>query len=160
EIQPKGLLATEGCVSFPLLDRPAPVLAVRSHFFEFVESERDTTAGGHAVARLAHELDPGGRYRVVITTGGGLYWYCLNDEVEGVGCETGSPFLGFLARWDGARARGGEKLRDPHVGPVLARFFAAPGLARAFALLAPITSPPPPYRLSLQGPPQQLDPIP
>src|SRR5262249_44980010 len=30
EVQPKGLLATEGCVSFPLVDRPGAALALRS----------------------------------------------------------------------------------------------------------------------------------
>ena len=49
EIQPKGLLATEGCVSFPLTRRPAPVLAVRSHFFEFQEIDAPERL------RLAHE---------------------------------------------------------------------------------------------------------
>src|SRR5262249_28744428 len=72
EIQPKGLLATEGCVSFPLIDRAAPILAVRSHFFEFEELDGDNSR-----CRFAHELDRGGRYRVVITTAGGLYRYQL-----------------------------------------------------------------------------------
>ena len=54
EIQPKGLLATEGCVSFPLTGRPAPVLAVRSHFFEFQEIDAPERL------RLGHELERGG----------------------------------------------------------------------------------------------------
>jgi hypothetical protein len=73
EIQPKGLLATEAAVSFPLLGYPGAALAVRSHFFEFQEltsAER---------IRLAHELELGGRYNVIVTTGGGLYRYQLRD---------------------------------------------------------------------------------
>ncbi|MGH7136265.1 MAG: GH3 family domain-containing protein, partial [Pirellulales bacterium] len=39
EIQPKGLIATEGFVSLPLVGQPAPALSLRSHFFEFEESD-------------------------------------------------------------------------------------------------------------------------
>src|SRR5262249_53619828 len=68
-LQPKGLLATEACVSIPFADR-APV-AARSHFFEFLEGDSP---------RLAHELEEGGVYSVVVTTGGGFYRYCLEDR--------------------------------------------------------------------------------
>src|SRR5205085_4734172 len=87
EIQPKGLLATEGFVSFPLTDKPGAALALRCHFFEFEE------LGGRC--RLAHELDRGGRYRVVVTTAGGLYRYQLGDEVEVVGFLHQCPLIRF-----------------------------------------------------------------
>jgi hypothetical protein len=62
EIQPKGLLATEGVVSFPLgNDHP---LAIRSHFLEFLD-ESDEVA-------QAHQLRLGATYKVLLTTGGGL----------------------------------------------------------------------------------------
>ena len=44
----------------------APVLAMRSHFFEFQEVTSEECI------RLVHELDLGGRYRVIVTTSGGL----------------------------------------------------------------------------------------
>jgi hypothetical protein len=69
EIQGKGLLATEGVVSIPWLDAPAPVLAVRSHFYEFCDPARPEVR-----PRLAHELEVGQTYAVVpdipITTHG------------------------------------------------------------------------------------------
>src|SRR5262249_47808944 len=86
ELQAKGLLATEGFVSFPLVDQPGAALAIRSHFFEFEE-------GDGARCQLAHELDRGGRYRVVLTTAGGLYRYRLEDEVEVVGFRQQCPLL-------------------------------------------------------------------
>src|SRR5262249_44043144 len=49
EIQGKGLLATEGVVSVPLFEAPAPVLAIRSHFYEFIDTECPA-----ARPRLAH----------------------------------------------------------------------------------------------------------
>jgi hypothetical protein len=145
EIQAKGLLATEGCVSFPLLGRPAPVLAVRSHFFEFEPAD-----GGEC--RLAHELEEGGRYRVVLTTGGGLYRYQLRDEVEVAGFENQAPLLRFLGKADRVSDLVGEKLGEPHVRAVLDRLFRAHGVAPRFALLVPVLARPARYRLYLQGP--------
>jgi hypothetical protein len=144
EVQPKGLLATEGCVSLPLLGRPAPVLALRSHFFEFQPPDEA------AACRLAHELDRGGRYRVVLTTGGGLYRYQLRDEVEVVAFENQCPLLRFLGKADRVSDLVGEKLAEPHVRAVLDRVFKARGLAPLFALLVPAPGPPRRYRLYLQ----------
>jgi hypothetical protein len=147
EIQGKGLLATEGCVSFPLVGRPAPVLAVRSHFFEFKERGRPGAA-----CRLAHEVDRGGRYEIVLTTAGGLYRYQLRDEVEVVGFEQRCPLLRFLGKADRTSDLVGEKLAEPHVRAVLDQVFAAHGLAPRFALLVPVEGRPARYRLYLQAP--------
>ncbi len=144
EIQAKGLLATEGCVSLPLIGRPAPALAIRSHFFEF-----QPTAGGDC--RLAHELDLGGRYCVVLTTGGGLYRYQLRDEVEVVGFENRCPLLRFIGKADRISDLVGEKLAEPHVRRVLDRIFADLGAAPAFALLVPVLGTPSRYRLYMPG---------
>src|SRR4029077_152120 len=83
EVQGKGLLATEGIVSFPELGHPAPSPALTSHFLEFVDEDAPLTprsppaAGGEGMgvrgggeARLVDELEVGCRYRVLITTGG------------------------------------------------------------------------------------------
>jgi hypothetical protein len=157
EIQPKGLLATEGFVSFPLCDRPSAALALRCHFFEF--QERDGPR-----CQLAHELDQGGRYRVVLTTAGGLYRYQLRDEVEVVGFLRRCPLLRFVGKADAVSDLVGEKLAEPHVGAVLDRLWAAHGLRPRFALLVPVLGRPPRYRLYLQGPgadgrPTRLDPL-
>lgn len=142
EIQPKGLLATEGCVSFPLLGRLAPVLAIRSHFFEFQEMT--------GTIRLAHELDTGGRYRVILTTGGGLYRYQLRDEIEVCGFEHQCPLLRFIGKSDSVSDLVGEKLSEPHVRAVLQRWFGIHGPSPTFALLVPVEGRPPRYRLYLQ----------
>ena len=147
EIQPKGLLATEGVVSLPLVGRAGAALAIRSHFFEFEEAG---SPGGRF--RLAHELDRGGRYRVVLTTGGGLYRYALRDEVELVGLVHQCPLLRFLGKADRVSDLVGEKLSESHVRTVLDRLFAAGGLQPRFALLAPVLDRPPRYRLYVQGP--------
>jgi hypothetical protein len=143
EIQPKGLLATEGFVSFPLLGQPGAALAARCHFFEFEEDS--------GPCRMAHELERGGRYGVVLTTAGGLYRYRLRDEVEVVGFLRQCPLLRFVGKNDCVSDLTGEKLAEAHVRAVLGRVFAARGLAPSFALLVPVAGRPPRYRLYLQG---------
>jgi hypothetical protein len=147
EIQPKGLLATEGVVSFPLVGREGAALAVRSHFFEMQEADNP------GCCRLAHQLDRGGRYRVILTTGGGLYRYPLNDEVEVLGFEQQCPLLRFCGKGDRTSDLVGEKLAEPHVRTVLERALARHVLEPAFALLVPQEGSPPRYVLYLQGVP-------
>lgn len=130
EIQPKGLLATEAFVTIPF-EGKAP-LAIRSHFFEFIsegaEGERP---------RLAHEVEPGGVYSVVVTTGGGLYRYKLGDRVEMTGFMGRTPSLRFLGREGHTSDLRGEKLHESFVAGALERAFRRTGAAPRFALLAP-----------------------
>jgi hypothetical protein len=130
EIQPKGLLATEAFVTIPFEGRTP--LAVRSHFFEFLpegaEGERP---------RLAHELEPGGTYSVVVTTGGGLYRYRLGDRVEVDGFVGRTPSLRFLGREGHTSDLRGEKLHESFVAGALERAFRRTGASPRFALLAP-----------------------
>jgi hypothetical protein len=123
------------------------VLAACCHFFEFEEEQSPGRC------RLAHELDRGGRYRVVLTTAGGLYRYLLGDLVEVIGFEGECPLLRFLGKGDRVSDLVGEKVAEAHVREVLDRAFAALGVARSFALLVPIEGQPARYRLYLQGPP-------
>jgi hypothetical protein len=132
EIQPKGLMATEACVTLPFAG--AMPLAVRSHFFEFVAGER---------AWLAHQLEPGGIYSVVVTTGGGLYRYRLEDRVRVEGFVGRTPSLRFLGKEDHVSDLCGEKLDEGFVAGVLRDLFDAVGLKPRFALLAPELSPTP-----------------
>jgi hypothetical protein len=154
EIQPKGLLATEGCVSFPLLGRVAPVLAVRSHFFEFEEADtRPRTP------RLAHEVETGGCYRVILTTGGGLYRYQLRDLVVVAGWENRCPLLRFMGKADLVSDLVGEKLAETHVRQVLERVFRQVHLTPAFALLVPVADMPPRYTLCVQEATGRAEPL-
>ena len=110
-IQPKGVLATEGFVSLPLLGKSGAALAVRSHFFEFVDEQGDCW--------LAHELKAGRCYQVLISTGGGLYRYRLGDRLEVVGHYNQCPLLRFLGRVGCISDHFGEKLSPEAVMPWL-----------------------------------------
>lgn len=125
-IQPKGLLATEAFVTVPYAgERP---IAICSHFFEFL----DEAGRSHG----AHELEQGGTYSVIVTTGGGLYRYNLGDRVEVTGRIKATPTLRFLGRDDRCSDYRGEKLTDAFVQTVIDRLFHhAP--CPNFAMLAP-----------------------
>lgn len=150
EVQGKGLLATEGVVTVPLFDAPAPVLAVRSHFFEFLDTEHPG-----ARPRLAHELERGRTYTVLLSTSGGLLRYRLGDLVRVEGFRHATPCLRFLGRADAVCDLVGEKLAATRVAAVLdatlPAFFG--GARPAFAMLAPewhAAPEPPAYRLFLE----------
>jgi GH3 auxin-responsive promoter len=128
EIQPKGLLATEGFVTIPFVGRWP--LAIRSHFFEFL-SEDDGSP------RFAWELEEGGIYSVVLTTGGGLYRYRLQDRVRVEGFVERTPSLRFLGKEGHVSDLRGEKLHESFVAGVLARVFERAEMVPRFAMLAP-----------------------
>ena len=104
-LQPKGLLATEAFVTIPFAGLQ-PV-AVRSHFFEFVDD-----AG--AVHRV-HELRAGQTYEVIVTTAGGLWRYRLRDSVRVTGFIGQTPALQFLGRNGNVSDLFGEKLSEAFV---------------------------------------------
>ncbi|MBI3463261.1 MAG: GH3 auxin-responsive promoter family protein [Planctomycetes bacterium] len=154
-VQPKGLLSTEGCVSFPLWGRCGTALALRSHFFEFREWRGQATEETSGIC-LAHELEAGRRYEVIVTTGGGLYRYQLHDIIEVTGFENHCPLIRLVGRADRVSDLVGEKLGEPHVQEVLSRVFAAHRLAPRFAMIVPVRGNVPCYRLYLQGHVEQL----
>jgi hypothetical protein len=124
-VQPKGLLATEAVVTIPF--EGCHPLAIRSHFFEFV--------GPDGRVSLAHELQRGMEYTLLLTTGGGLYRYKLDDRVVVDDFVHQTPSLRFVGKEDRVSDLFGEKLSDGFVTGVLDELFA--GEPPRFAMLAP-----------------------
>jgi hypothetical protein len=148
EIQAKGLLATEAFVSIPRVSQGAPVLAVRSHFFEFQPADA-VSASSYDRQLLADELTVGREYRVIVTTSGGLYRYQLHDQVLVVGFEKQAPLLRFVGKADSTSDLVGEKLSAAHVQSVLDAVFQQFGLNPAFARLVADPSAKPGYALQI-----------
>jgi hypothetical protein len=123
DFQPKGLLATEGCITIPFAGFHLPALT--SHLLEFEDDE----SGLH----LAHELRDDGEYAVVLTTGGGLWRYRLGDRVRVVGRLGSVPSLRLVGRADAVVDRFGEKLCETFVASIITRVAPEAG----FAMLAP-----------------------
>lgn len=142
-MQGKGLIATEAFVTLPLKGARAPVLALRSHVFEFLDAS--------GASRFAHQLEDDATYEVVVTTGV-LYRYRLGDLVRVEGHHGRAPQLRFLGRVGAVSDLVGEKLHEPHVRAVVDRACRDLALEPRFALLAPDASArPPAYHLYLEG---------
>lgn len=123
KIQAKGLLSTEGFVTIPYDGEN--VLAYRSHFYEFRDGDD---------VRLAHELEVGHRYQVILTTGGGLRRYDTEDVVEVTGYREQAPVLKFIGRANHVSDHFGEKLNEIFVRERLE--IALRDVPHTFAMLA------------------------
>lgn len=120
EFQTKGILATEGAITIPITGAPAPVLAVRSAFFEFIEQTEDQQK-----VFLAHEVEAGKQYSLVMTTFGGLFRYKLNDIVKVKGFWKNLPCLEFIGKEAMVSDLCGEKLSAGHVKEIFERFLGS-----------------------------------
>ena len=126
-IQRKGLIATEAFVTIPFSNsRP---LAICSHYFEFIDEQ--------GKIHLAHQLRENETYEVVVTTGGGLWRYRLQDEVQVTGFVGQTPALRFLGRKGIVSDRFGEKLSENFVTQTIQMIVCKLDSPPRFALLAP-----------------------
>lgn len=141
-IQGKGLLATEGVVSIPIEKYKGCVAAVTSHFLEFLDLES-------GACRLVSELERGGEYSVVLTTGGGFWRYQLGDRVRVTGFAGRTPVLEFIGKEDCVSDLRGEKLNALFVAKVLDEFESC--RSAAFAMVAPCDRGIPGYILFLES---------
>lgn len=126
-IQPKGLIATEGFISIPFQGQHP--LALRSHYLEF----EDTTGRVHR----SSELQQGHEYNIVLTTGGGLWRYRLDDLVVVDGMLARTPSIRFVGKSAQLSDLVGEKLSDGFVASVFLKLFDDGRPCPAFAMLAP-----------------------
>ena len=132
-IQGKGLLATEGVVTVPLVGSSAPAPAITSHFLEFI--------GDDGRVRLVDELEEGKRYTVVQTTGGGFARYRLDDQVEVIA----PGAIRFVGRNGNVSDLCGEKLSETFVGATFQQLELS-----GFVMLAPQWDKPPRYNLFIE----------
>ena len=123
QVQGKGLLATEGLVTIPLTGYDYPVLALRSAFYEFMDSYDNVFR--------ADQLECEKEYQLLITTHSGLYRYDIGDKVLVRGFAMQTPMLEFTGRSNATSDMCGEKLNDAFVMKGLA------ALGQSFAMLAP-----------------------
>ena len=126
-IQGKGLIATEAFISFPLIGQKAPILSIRSHFFEFLD------AAGKAY--LAEQLEIGQHYSVVVTTDG-FYRYQLFDCVEVIAYYYACPLIRFVGKEGLVSDHFGEKLNQQHVNKVIDNLLEKFKVKTSFILLS------------------------
>lgn len=133
EVEGKGLLATEGVVTFPWFGRR--VAAITSHNLRFLPVDADGEPVPGEAFGVA-DLKLGGRYGVMLTTGNGFTDYPLGDVVECTGFVRRTPCLEFLYRSGGVVDLHGEKMMPGFVTEVLAQLAADYGRP-LFSVLVP-----------------------
>ena len=127
--QPKGVLATEGVVSFPLWGQEGHALAVTSHLIEL----RDLATGA---VHWPEEVAVGAEVQPILTTGGGLVRYALADRLEVIGHTGGVPRVRLLGRLGGGSDLVGEKLTEADAAALIGELGC-----RGFAMLVPVEEP-------------------
>lgn len=134
-----GLIASEGRMTIPLADgTPAGVLDVESQFFEFLPARDGWRAGDRTL--LAHELEPGGEYFILMTTASGLYRYDIGDIVRVASVEQGVPQVEFLQKAAHFSNLTGEKLSEHQVVEAVNAALRREGMTLTSYCLAPVWS--------------------
>jgi hypothetical protein len=141
-VEPKGLLATEAAITLPWGGGRGNAPALTSAFIEFIDSA--------AEPRLAHQLEAGADYRVVITTMSGLYRYDIGDMLRCIGHDGVFPRLVFMGRGGLVSDLVGEKLDEAFVAEV----FSDCGV---IGFLVPKSAPNPHYELWLDQSDEKIE---
>ena len=110
-----GYRATEGTMTIPIADDTAAgALACASNFYEFIPVDR--IDDDEPPILLAHEIEEGERYYILLTNHAGLYRYDINDVIEVQGFWRNAPLVAFIQKGRDMVSITGEKL---HVNQIL-----------------------------------------
>ncbi len=108
-----GLIASEGRMTIPVEDGAAGgVLDIASSFYEFLPFDEGQN-GGRTL--LAHELEEGKNYYLILTTSSGFFRYNINDVVRVTGWFGTTPVLKFLHKGSRISSLTGEKISEHQV---------------------------------------------
>jgi len=144
-----GLMASEGRFTIPWDDAPATgILDILSHFFEFIpEDEAD-----HEKPKtlLAHEIEKGKRYFLVVTTSSGLYRYKMHDLVEVTDFYHGTPMVKFLSKGSRFASITGEKISEFQIVKAIQEANHVTGKHITWFRLFPSWDNPPYYNLMIE----------
>lgn len=102
--------ASEGIFAIPhRRDRAGGILAVTSHFLEFLPED---AAGDSPEPLTADRLRPGAEYRLVVTNSGGLYRYDMEDIVRVTSQYRATPVIEFVAKKDRQVSVSNERITE------------------------------------------------
>jgi hypothetical protein len=129
-------MASEGIIAIPHEDhRSGGLLATPIHFYEFIPEEQAERAAPDVL--LAHELDVGRNYVVLLSTSAGLYRYNIADVLHVSGKKGRTPIVEFLYRTGATSSITGEKLTEDQVVATVGALAARHRLALEGFTLAP-----------------------
>lgn len=122
-----GYQASEGRAGIVLgNDWEHSALTAHVYFFEFIpEEEREAD---NPTVLLAHQLEVGQRYYVLITNTSGLYRYDINDIIEVTGTYNQVPLFRFIRKGAGFTNLTGEKLTETQVLEAVDRVRVSSGI--------------------------------
>ena len=103
-----GYLASEGRGSVPVDDTGDCVLAIHSHFFEFIPVGEESSAVVPVLT--CDQLEAGQDYEILFTSSNGLYRYRLDDIIRVKGFRKRTPVIQFQYRAGNTFDFTGEKL--------------------------------------------------
>ena len=123
-------------------------LAIRSHFYEFIPvSEIEST---NPTFKLAHQLELGESYYILLTTSAGLYRYNIRDVVKVVGFHNETPLIEFQYRGGNVFSFSGEKITELQVTDSIVRALSECSMGARFFTVIPQFDPTPHYSLWLE----------
>ena len=109
-----GLLSSEGRHTIPMHDgRPEGLLAINSHYYEFVPEEEIDSS--QPTVLECHELEIGRNYFILLTTSSGLFRYSIYDVVRCQGYVGETPIFEFLHKGERFSDMEGEKITEHHM---------------------------------------------
>jgi len=139
-------MASEGIVAIPFEDGcSGGGIATDIHFYEFIPEESADRDDPPTV--LAHQLEAGKRYVVVLSTSGGLYRYNIGDVVQVRDFLGSTPIVEFLYRNGHTCSLTGEKLTEDQVVPAVSEAASRLGLRLSAFTMCPVPKPFPHYAL-------------
>jgi hypothetical protein len=124
-------------------------LAIRSHFFEFVEE--DDIERSNPTVLTASQLQTGKNYFILFTTSAGLYRYNINDVMKVVGWHNQTPLLEFQHKGGNVSSFTGEKLTESQVTAAAQMSAADLSIALRFFSVLPEFRPEPHYVLVFES---------
>ncbi len=112
EIRDIGFLASEGrfTIPFETTMKGDGVLDINSNFYEFIEV--GDYEKGVRKTKLAHELEKGKMYFIIITNENGLYRYFMDDIIEVMYYAESTPIIKFVQKGKYVSSITGEKVSE------------------------------------------------
>jgi len=139
-------MASEGIIAIPCEDGVSGgALAVNSHFYEFIPEEFSDREDPPTL--LAHQIEAGQNYVVVLSTSGGLYRYNIGDVVHVRAFMGATPVVEFLHRTGHTCSLTGEKLTEDQVARAVHETATHLGLPLRGFTMCPVFKPFPHYAL-------------
>ena len=123
-------------------------LAIRSHFFEFIEESQIEKENPETLT--AWQLETNKCYYILFTTSAGLYRYNLNDVVKVIGWHNQTPLLEFLHKGGNICSFTGEKLTESQVTHAVMNIGKVLALKANFFTVIPEFRPSPHYQLWIE----------